>query len=229
MVKIISALVFISVIFITYYFVVDTRLVPIDSINTDKKVIAFTFDDGCSGDLETEIAEVFENNGGHATFFNIGKKAEGNENIIRRTLANGHEIGNHTMSHTRLPNIKSDMSLDNELLEFQKIYKDKFNYNVSIFRAPFLDYGNKKDDNRVCNILRKLNLPAINASIYSNDAKANVDPQSIIDKIGYSPKNGSIVLCHERKHTLEAMKILIPNLKKEGYKFITVSQLLNIN
>ena len=214
----------------------DNTTDPIKGISTDKKVVAFTFDDGPDAVLESEIAKIFENNGGHATFFNIGDKLTGNEDVVRRSIDNGHQIGNHSMTHSRLPDLNTHQEIKDDIIGFQELYKTTFNYVPNTFRAPFLDYGQTgkkndvtpEEDNRVDEILLTQNLISTNASIYAGDASKTTTPQQVIDKITYSPENGSIILCHERAHTLEAMKVLIPELKRLGYSFVTVSKLLDI-
>ena len=213
-----------------------STITPIKGINTEKKVVAFTFDDGPDATLESEIAKVFEDNGGHATFFNIGRKVAGNEDLIREIIARGHQFGNHSMTHTRLPDLDTNQEIKDDIIVFQELYETTFNYTPKVFRAPFLDYGQTgkandvtpEEDNRVSAILLDQNLIPINANIYAGDPSMETTPQQVIDKITYSPENGSIILCHERTHTLEAMKILIPKLKRLGYSFVTVSELLEI-
>lgn len=214
-----------------YDLIIPIEIKPINRVKTSQKIVAFTFDDGPNAELSEQIAELFIQNGGHATFFNIGKNVMGNEIIITRLINSGHEIGNHTMSHARLPQYSNDIDIIDEIVEFQQLYIDKFDYVPTLFRAPYLDYGQKatpNKDNRVGGVLTKENLLTINAKLYANDASADQTAEAIIEKIKTNITEGYIILCHERTHTLEAMKILLPYLKEQGYSFTTVSNLLRV-
>ena len=216
--------------------IVPVEITPISNITTSEKVVAFTFDDGPDSELTGQIAKVFEDNNGRATFFNIGNNLINNIETVAQLLNAGHEIGNHSMSHSRLPDYESDADIINDIVGFQDLYKSTFNYTPKLFRAPFLDYGQIREgdevtplkDDRVGGVLTTEDLIAVNASLYANDASADQTAANIIDKIESDIKNGDIILCHERSHTLEAIQSIIPALKAQGYKFITVSELLRV-
>ncbi len=216
--------------------IIPVKVVPINSITTTEKVVAFTFDDGADAELSPQIAALFEAHGGHATFFNIGNNLSGNEDVVRNILLADHEIGNHSMSHSRLPDFTLDNEIYNDIVDFQELYKTTFNYIPKLFRAPFLDYGQIREDdeitpaedNRVGGVLTEQNLLPVNASVYAGDASTTVSSNKIVDKITAEIVSGAVILCHERDHTLAALKNLLPTLKAEGYKFVTVSELLRI-
>ncbi|MDB4297414.1 divergent polysaccharide deacetylase family protein [Flavobacteriaceae bacterium] len=205
--------------------------VPIDKINTNQNTIAFTFDDGPIDGVTQELIALFEEVDGKATFFNIGKKGETNPDLVKLVIENGHEIGNHSVNHHRTSNMQDLEEIACEISCFQETYKEKFNYTPTIYRAPYLDYGQKTSNRSyrifVKEFLEKHELKAINASVGSKDYKGNMDSKLVYETIKKKVHMGAIVLCHERAHTLKALKKLLPELKEQGYKFVTVSQLLN--
>ena len=146
--------------------ITPVEITPITNITTTNKIIAFTFDDGPDATLTSQIAKLFEDNGGRATFFNVGNNLLGNENEVQSLLNKGHEIGNHTMSHARVPDLATDQDIYNEIVDFQELYKNTFNYTPLLFRAPFLDYGQirngdevtPEEDHRVGGVLTTENL-----------------------------------------------------------------------
>jgi peptidoglycan/xylan/chitin deacetylase (PgdA/CDA1 family)/lysophospholipase L1-like esterase len=217
------------------FVLVPVEVFPIKGITTTDKVVAFTFDDGPDTVLSSQIADLFEANGGKATFFNIGKNLEGNESDIQNILNAGHEIGNHSMTHARLPDLATDELIYNDIVDFQELYTDTFEYTPKLFRAPFLDYGQVRNndvittskDNRVGGVVTEQEMIAVNASLYANDA-SNPPASEIYNKINDNIGLGDIVLCHERTNTLAALTTLIPELKAAGYIFVTVSELLRI-
>lgn len=67
--------------------------------NTDKKILALTFDDGPDEDFTPQILDILKKYNVKATFYVIGQKVEYNKKIIKRAYDEGHEIGNHTYTH----------------------------------------------------------------------------------------------------------------------------------
>ncbi len=194
---------------------------PLQSVKTQRKVVAFTFDDGPNAIITRQLLELFEEAEGKATFFNEGKNLSLNKEIAAELLKRKHEIGNHTMNHKRLPALSDSVQIWNEINGFQELYQKELNYQARLFRAPFLKYGAVTNK-----VLSDLGLLSVNASVYAKDAKKDVNPQDIIERIKSGIQPGAIILCHERKHTVEALKIVLPDLKKQGYELVTVSNLL---
>jgi len=214
--------------------IVPVKVTPMTKISTTEKVVAFTFDDGPDAQLSKQIADLFIQYGGRATFFNKGNNLAGNEEVVSQILNDGHEIGNHSMTHARIPDYVNDADVINEIVGFQDLYQSTFDYTPKLFRAPFLDYGQIRngdtttpdEDNRIGGVLVSENLKAINARLYANDASATTTAAQVEDKIQNNIQPGDIILCHERSHTLEAMQTLLPVLAGQGYRFVTVSELL---
>ena len=215
--------------------ITPVEITPITRITTTDKIVAFTFDDGSDAALTSQIAALFEANGGLATFFNKGNNLAGNETHVQAILNTGHEIGNHTMTHSRIPDLATDELIYNDIVDFQNLYQTEFSYTPTLFRVPFLDYGQTNVTGditpeagyRVGGVLTEQNLLAVNAKVYAGDASNPAD-NLIYDQINNNIAPGDIVLCHERSNTLTALTTLIPELKAVGYSFVTVSELLRI-
>ncbi len=197
------------------------KTIPLKSVPTSEKIIALTFDDGPYEKLTEKFLEYFDEQNVKATFFNMGKHIKARPDIARLVIAKGHEIGNHTMSHLNLPKADNADVVASEIIGFQKLTKKKLNYVPKLFRAPFLAY-----DKKVFDLLEKQNLIPVDMSVSSKDGKPNVPADSVIARVLRGAKPGAIVLSHERKNTLEAFKTIIPELKKRGYQFVSVSELL---
>ncbi|WP_185968857.1 polysaccharide deacetylase family protein [Carboxylicivirga sp. M1479] len=214
--------------------IVPAAINPITKISTTDKIVAFTFDDGPHSTLSLQLAELFNQYNGKATFFNVGDKLMGNEEIVTELLKQGHEIGNHSMSHARVPDLEDDAAIYNEIMDMQNLYASTFDYHFKLFRAPFLDYGQLRnndtvtpeEDYRVGGVLESNQLIPINAKVYSGDSGADANALAVLTKIHDGIVPGAIILCHERSHTLEALRSLMPTLVQEGYRFVTVSDLL---
>jgi peptidoglycan/xylan/chitin deacetylase (PgdA/CDA1 family)/lysophospholipase L1-like esterase len=199
-------------------------ILPIKSVSTTKKIVALTFDDGPIPGITEQFLKLFNEENIKATFFNLGNNIEANTSLAKVVLEKGHEIGNHSYTHPKLPEFYDSTKIFSEINDFQKLVKTKLNYIPKLFRAPYLQY-----DERVTNILSELKLKLVSAKVFCKDAKPNVDPNIIIKKVLDNVSPGAIILGHEREHTVKALKIIIPELKNRGYKFVTVSELLKIN
>lgn len=196
----------------------------------DDKVIALTFDDGPWKDTTAEILDVLKENDAHATFFTIGKQIADHSDVVKRAHDEGHEICTHTWDHAagsgqgvNLTYMTADEQIQEAQKGFQAI-KDVVGEDPRrIMRAPG---GNFKGD-----IVWTLQ-PYIDAEI-----GWNVDTEdwrrrgadTIASRI-MKAKPGSVILMHDgggdRSQTVEALKKALPQLKQEGYRFVTISELL---
>ena len=194
-------------------------------IDNTRKWIALTFDDGPNNVYTEPILEVLERHQVKATFFQIGKNMKQEPGLSKLVLEKGHEIGNHSMTHPRLPELETVKAIDEEIRDFQTLAQSITGIAPKTFRAPYLKF-----DERVWAVLDELNLPAFNASIYAdykgsdnfNDpAIASAHADSIIAKV----KSGTIILMHERKTTPYYLNEVVDKLKKAGFEFVILSEL----
>lgn len=197
---------------------------PILSVPTDEKVVAITFDDGPRKGLTEDFLELFAANDVKATFFNIGENTKSNKELAQQVLDAGHEIGNHTMTHVNLTTLSDTSEIKAEILDFQSLFETEFEYKPTIFRAPFLAMNSK-----VAKVLIDNELKLVNAKVSIDDWRADSDSSKIVNIVKTRIAPGVIFLCHELPHTVDAFKRLIPELIAEGWQFVTVTQLLNIN
>ncbi|MBQ3101122.1 MAG: polysaccharide deacetylase family protein [Clostridia bacterium] len=189
-----------------------------------KKRIALTFDDGPHPKYTTEILDILDQYDVKATFFVIGTNAEGYPDIIKREIESGHEIGNHTYTHTRLPSM-SDEKLTDELNSCERALETN-GYTPYLFRPPEGRY-----DEGDLETITRFGYSVVLWSVDTEDW-SGVSTDHIVNAVREGVKDGSIILCHDfltnKCHTVEALKIVIPELIEEGYEFVTVSELLGI-
>ena len=192
------------------------------STNSENK-IALTFDDGPHPKITHDILDVLKKHGIKATFFVIGENIDHYEGALKRAINEGHEIGNHTNSHAILSSIDKE-KIEYEIKECERKIKDKTGYESKLIRPPCGLYDDK---------LLKLAI--------SNDYKIilwNVDThdwahkssQCIIETVDKNVKGGDIILFHDyisgKNNNIVALEKLIPMLKRCGYEFVTVSELI---
>jgi peptidoglycan/xylan/chitin deacetylase (PgdA/CDA1 family) len=192
--------------------------------HVDQPYIAMTFDDGPSAENTPRLLDILKQRGIKATFFLIGQNAEANPNIVKRILAEGHEIGNHTWTHPQLSKLPDD-KVKTEIGKTQDAIKAASGYTPTILRPP---YGAITQRQKQW-IAGDLGLNVIIWSVDPFDWKrpgSSVVSQRIL--AGAAP--GAIVLSHDiHKQTVDAMPATLDALIAKGYKFVTVSQMIALD
>ena len=194
------------------------------SVNVDGPYIAMTFDDGPSPETTPRLLDILKQRNIKATFFMIGQNAERNPAIVKRILAEGHEIGNHSWTHPQLSKL-SDDRVTEEINKTQNAIKDASGYTPVLMRPPYGAITARQKDW----IEKQFGLSVIIWSVDPFDWKrpgASVIEQRIL--AGARP--GAIVLSHDiHKQTVDAMPATLDALAAKGFKFVTVSQLIAMN
>ena len=187
----------------------------------DEKKIALTVDDCFSLDWTWKIRDMFHDYGIAGTFFPIGTqiRTEDREQW-QKILDYGNEIGSHNMGHYAMGSA-SAASILSSLGRFQQALDAAlgYHYQINSFRPPFGNISDENDSTRNFRI-------SVQRFGYEHVVLWDVsqtDPELAFRKL----KNGSILLYHARKKDYDCMNVLIPRLLKEGYEFITVSELLS--
>lgn len=193
-------------------------------IETEKKVVALTFDDGPTSRHTSEILQILREENVKATFYVIGSDIEKNPGELEKIIAEGHEIGNHSHTHERMvlvtPSfVKTEIETTDALIK-------KAGWTKEItFRPPF---GKK--------------LFALPFYLSQNNRKTitwDVEPETYFEKSDdiikntlSETKNGSIILLHvmydSRAESRKAVRPIIENLREKGFEFVTVSELLQV-
>ncbi|EFM08890.1 polysaccharide deacetylase [Paenibacillus curdlanolyticus YK9] len=196
----------------------------IDKVETSEKVIAFTFDDGPHPVYTAELLAIFRETAGKATFFMIGEQIEANRAIAEAVYAQGHELANHTYSHPYLTKLTRAEAAD-ELNKTEQLIRSITHEAVQCFRPPYLDMN---DD--IASIAEEAGYTTIGA--LNLDARDWEEPgvAHIVRTTRAYAANGSILLFHDgygdRSQTVEAVRTLVRELAADGYRLVTVRELL---
>ncbi len=186
-----------------------------------KKIIALTFDDG-PGAYTDKLLKILKKHNIKATFFILGVQTEKYHNVLKKIAKSGHEIGIHTWNHKQLTRL-SDADIENELLSTQDIIYKTTGVTTNMIRAP---YGSV--DKNVKKIAAKNGMYFVHWSIDSYDWKSR-DANKIFDTIYKNKNDGGIILCHDiQKQSVESMDKLITSLTKDGYEFVTITDLFKL-
>ena len=193
-------------------------------VNTDKKLVALTFDDGPTPERANQILRILEQENIKATFFLNGNALKKHPDTGRLLVNSGHEIGNHSYSHKRMVFMPYS-EVARELESTEKLIRD-YGYTGPIhFRPPF---GKKL-------ITLPLYLKSNNIKTITWDVEPetwNTPPLSAKERVDRALKHtepGSIILMHVMYGDNKSMNAILPmiqGLKAKGYTFLTVSELL---
>lgn len=190
-------------------------------IRTSEKVIAITFDDGPHPQNTPRLLDMLKERGVRATFYVVGNMVRYNPQILRRMVAEGHEIGNHTVTHGTLSRM-SDEGLRSELSRAHQQILAATGIPPRSMRPP--GGAIRKEQKQL--MLREYGYPTILWSVDPRDWQrpgVDVVAQRLID--GAAP--GGILLVHDlHKPTVDAMPKTLDALLAQGYRFVTISELI---
>ncbi len=185
------------------------------NIDTSKKMIALTFDDGPS-EYTMEILKCLKLNNSKGTFFELGIHMNKFKEVTKRLYDSGMEVGNHTYSHKYLTKLKLSRAL-NEINSTSILYNQITGDNMHLMRVP---YGSINST-----IRQNAPFPIIAWNIDTKDwlyRDAEVSAPIVLDYV----KDGDIILMHDiYNSSVELAKIIVPELKARGYELVTVSEL----
>lgn len=193
----------------------------------DGKQVALTFDDGPDAIVTPKILDILKENDIKATFFILGNRAEAHPETMRRIKEEGHVIGNHSWSHPNFKELSMEEAMK-QVMDTQEELNDIIGYRPSLFRPP---YG-ALDEDKV-EAIQNMDLAIVNWSVDTMDW-SGVPAQEIMRIIHNQLKPGGIILQHTANgknhlaNTLEALQLFIPDLKDQGYSFVTVPDLLHL-
>ena len=183
--------------------------------------IAMTFDDGPHPKNTPRLLTMLRERNIKATFYVIGQSVDLYPQIVRRTVAEGHEIGNHSHTH-RLLSKMSDDGIRKELSSCRDAIARAAGVQPRTMRPP---YGGLLQRQREW-IHAEYNYPTILWSVDPLDWK-RPGASVVSSRILAGASNGGIVLAHDlHAQTVDAMPATLDGLLRRGFKFVTVSQLL---
>ena len=188
-------------------------------LTAEPKYLALTFDDGPRRGTTDILLNGLRERGVCATFFVVGQQIEGNEDLIRRMRDEGHQIGNHTYSHTRLLTAEKETVIE-EIQKTEVILQALAGDGPYWLRPP---YG--LIDKRGAGNIRT---PMIYWSVDPEDWKL-LDAEKVVFCVMQQVQDGDIILLHDFYPTsVDAALELVDRLEREGYTFVTVEELFHI-
>ena len=195
------------------------------SVQTDTMKIALTFDDGPHPSLTGEILDILDVYHVKATFFMVGINVFYYPEAAREVIQRGHEVGNHTFSHSHIPGM-SRGGLTREIEECEDVLEELCEYRPHLFRPP---QGALNEAVEHC--AEQGDYTLVLWSLDTRDWECK-NTEQIVDTVLERIRPGDIVLMHDyigvSSKTPEALRRLLPKLLERGFEPTTVSDLLGM-
>lgn len=188
-------------------------------MSEEVKYIALTFDDGPNSTTTNEVIDKLEKYGIVASFFLVGNNIDDESaKAVKRAYDLGCEIDNHSRTHSNMTELSAEEIKEEYDYTDGKVYEITGEH-TKFFRPPYIAVHQIMFDN--------IDVPFI-AGIGANDWEDRVTAEMRARMILKQAKDGDIILLHDAEGnsmTVEALDTIIPELQKQGYKFVTVTEL----
>ncbi|MBW3670008.1 MAG: polysaccharide deacetylase family protein [Actinobacteria bacterium] len=198
----------------------------ITSVRTTRPVVAMSFDDGPHPDYTSYVLDVLRRHDARATFFDEGASVLAHPELVRRTVAEGHEVANHTFTHPDLPPLHYAQVVD-EVRRTARAFQEAGVAAAPLFRPP-----RGRFDREAADAVRSTGLTTVGWNVcverflatFPDDSEAVA---AMLDRV----RPGSIVLAHDggvpdRSRTMAVLAGLVGGLRQRGYDVVTVGELL---
>ncbi len=195
----------------------EEKVLSVSTAFVETKKAALTFDDGPSPLYTERLLDGLKERGVVATFFVTGENAESCPDLIRREKADGHLIGNHTYSHIQLTSDNKEVFRE-ELVKTNEILEDITGENVTYIRPPYGSWDKSLEQD--------LNMFPVLWNVDPLDW-CTPDAGLVMSRVLQQVEDGDIILLHDYYDTsVTAALMIVDEMKKQGYEFVTVEEIL---
>ena len=205
----------------------QTQLAKFDAAylgNTDEKVIYLTFDAGYENGCTAKILDTLKKHNAKAIFFLTGNYFDTHPDLVRRMVAEGHTVGNHTMHHPDMSKISEFSAFQKELQDLEQRYLEVTGQQMPKYYRP--PQGIYSEENLA--MAQKLGYKTVFWSLAYVDWNNDSQPtrEQAFEKLLPRIHNGAVVLLHSTSSTnAEILDELLTNWESMGYRFAPVEEL----
>lgn len=197
--------------------------------------LLLTIDDGPHPASLPRILDVLKRYHVHATFFLVGKMVKLHPDLVRRIIAEGHEIGNHTEDHLRLDRL-TEKQVRAELADCDTNIAKATGRSTRLMRPPGMRFNPT-----VLKVTREMGYTCVDWNLAAKDfvpaidkheptaipvVNVNLDPHLISDRIVNKVQNGEIILLHDIPATADALPDILERLLAKGFTFKSTAEML---
>lgn len=192
--------------------------------NTNKKVVALTFDDGPDSKITPKILDILKENNIHGSFFVIGNRVSLYKSVINRIYKEGNLVLNHSFNHPDLTHL-SPLEINRQISKTEDAISEVIGKKPAIIRPPYGATNNEVIEEAKSNDM-KIAIWSIDTLDWLEKSPSNI-ANNVVDNV----RPGDIILMHcnqDKLATYQALPTIIKKLKEKGYDFVDIAQLLNI-
>ncbi|MEK4452402.1 polysaccharide deacetylase family protein [Paenibacillus sp. FSL L8-0506] len=193
------------------------------------KVIALTFDDVPDPRFTPQLLDVLKKYHVKATFFVVGSRAEKHPALVKRMIREGHAIGNHSYDHPQFVKLKMH-DFRSQIIETENIIQTLAGYKPRLIRPPYGDISEQQ-----LRWAKNHGYKLVNWNVDSLDWKG-LSKTQVRNNILANAGKGAIILQHggggpgsDLSGTIQALPEVVTIMRKRGYSFVTVPQLLQVS
>lgn len=187
--------------------------------NTGKKVVALTVNVDWGEEFIPQMLNYFDKYEAKVTFFVTGKWAEKNPELLKEMSQAGHSIQNHGYQHIHFNKLSSEQGAA-EIKKAENVIEKIINKKTCFFASPYGEF-----EKQVVNAAKSIDYHLIMWSIDTVDWK-KPEPATIVNRVASKLHNDAIILMHPTEPTLKALPDLLAKIQEQGYKMITIEELI---
>ena len=201
----------------------------------DRHEVLLTFDDGPHEGSCESILSTLESQGVPAAFFVVGRRVKQNPALVQRMIRDGFEVGNHTEDHLRLDKLSASQ-VQQQIVGCEQAVEHACGHKMTLLRPPGMRLSPEVNAETSVlgytivgwNIGAKDFIPDQQVTDMSAEESSHLrtTPSQVEERVMKQVKDGTIILLHDNPVTAEAVPAIIRDLKAQGYRFRTVTQLL---
>ncbi|WP_237389655.1 polysaccharide deacetylase family protein [Bacillus sp. USDA818B3_A] len=195
-----------------------------------QKEIVLTFDDGPDPIYTPQILDILEKYDVKGSFFIVGENAVLHPDLIKRMYSKGHEIGSHTFTH---PDVASTPTWQTkwELNANQRLVQEITGHSMTLFRPPYAADAEPSTRKEFLPIIRAQNMGyTMVGELIDSDDWQKPSSDELVNRVLEQLPEGNVILFHDsggdRSNTVKALPVIIEELKKRGYTFTTIGNLI---
>ncbi|WP_178987328.1 polysaccharide deacetylase family protein [Winogradskyella schleiferi] len=185
------------------------------NIDTKKKALYLTFDDGPTPEITDWVLQTLKDYDAKATFFCIGNNIEKYPEIFQNTIAKGHAIGNHTYNHLKgwkhktkdyVDDVEKTQDLINSKFQISEI-KNRDSKIVNLFRPPYGKFKSKQSK-----LIQELGYKIVMWDVLSYDWDQSVTEETCLKNVTSTAQEGSIIVFHDSIKASRNLKYVLPKV-----------------
>ena len=190
---------------------------------SEEKILSLSFDDGPHPQYTSAVLDLLKEYNIKSGFFVVGHRIEKSPELVRRIIAEGHIVGNHSFAHTNKYAFRRWKKLIEDLKKNEDLISTLANKKVNLFRPPFV-----VTNPNIAAAARFLEYTIVGWSIRSLDTMGK-PAEKIIKRVVSRFRPGGLILLHDTHEDIAPiLKKVIDEALKQGYTFVSPDVLLNL-